>query len=157
MVLVMTLFLMVLLAISGLAFLSIQTAQRDAAKSELIGEQARQLALSGLHDARQKLSLNFQYFNNLQEGQEVLTFVEQLNGPAGTSGSYEVTIDMSQSKRPFFLVLVRSTGIVGDTSEPLGQRTLEVEIDVCPSSRDGTNAANPNLFQVLWSEDRGGL
>lgn len=146
----MALFLMVLLSVAGLAFLSVQTAQRDAAKSSRLAEQARQLAVSGLEDARYKLTTNFRVFRDMRE-QKSFSYVETV-GPPGW-GNFEVTVDLSQAGRPHFLVMVTSTGRAGGSNRPEASRTLRVELDIAKEQRDGSGNPNPNLFQVLWSRD----
>lgn len=154
MALIMALFLMILLAVCGMAFLSIQIAQRDATQSSMLSEQARQLALSGLHDARMKLTANYGFFNSLQQGQETYSYLEEIRGADGSLwGAFEVTVDLEQVGKPYYLILVRSIGYVGPPGRPKAMRTLVVELDASPRARDGSGALNPDLFRVLWAKD----
>lgn len=157
MALVMTLFLLVLLSVTGLLFLSIQTTQRDETHQLMQAEKARQLAHAGLEDARQKLTQNYAFFDTLADGQQVFTYVERVSDVGEESpGGFEVTVDLRQSKRPFFLVQVSSVGMVGDLGRPAAMRRLMQEIDVSPWDRSDTSLSNPDLFRVLWSQDLGG-
>lgn len=154
MALIMALFLMILLAVCGMAFLSIQIAQRDATQSSLLAEQARQLALSGLHDARMKLSTNYRFYTTLQQGQETYSYLEELRAADGSLwGAFEVTVDLEQIGKPYYLIVVRSVGIVGPPGRPKAVRTLQVELDASQRARDGSGTPNPDLLRVLWSKD----
>ena len=154
MALIMALFLMVLLAVCGMAFLSIQVAQRDAAQSSLLAEQARELALSGLEDARLKLTSNHQFYATLQQGQRTFRYLEEVDAPDGSAwGAFEVTVDMEQSEKPYFLAMVTSTGYLGSPARPKASRTITVEVDLALRARDESDVINPNCFRVLWSKD----
>jgi len=154
--LVVALFLMVVVAVMGMAFLSTRGLRYQEATRSVAHRRALAVAHAGLEDARVKLEKDpgFPPPGGLE--QTVFTYQEELtaltNGPR--VGLYTVTVDTTWRKEPYGVILLTSRGQVGDRDWPEATAVARAEIDVWPTSRLTGTGTNPNLFKVIrWSEE----
>ena len=76
-----------------------------------------------------------------------LEFLEDSDG--NVVGSYQVTIDLRALRRPFRVLVVRSTGRVGAFENPEATRTVEMEVDM--------EISRATYFTVINWRDLGAL
>jgi len=163
-VLIIVLLLLSILFIMGMAMLGIKATQARSSvlmKNSLI---ARQLALSGMEDARVKLckDMNFPPRGSLRDF--LFSYSEKLQYPGDSmpAGEYEVTIDTSWNEPANSAdydqkILVISVGIVRDTAGSITARhRMSAFLDTSEILRGGA-AANPYLYQYIDWQDHGGL
>jgi hypothetical protein len=131
--LVAALLVVSILFLSGLGFLSQRRAQYEAARNAGLSSAARAIAEAGLEDAKIKLQMDWDYPSLAGEGQPSSSYIEMLEDSSGTVvGSYEVSVGLQAYREPFLVLVIRSTGRVGDMADPEAVRTLEMEVDMDP-------------------------
>jgi len=137
------LFVAVLLFVSGLALVFQMRADFQQRFQAARWTQARALAEAGLEDFRCKLERD-PHFPPLQDiEQTVFQYEESLSPQSG----YQRWSDVSLRKDPWRLVLVRSTGYLGNVHQPSVLVTLEGEIDVSVKLRATPAVDNPFAYQ----------
>lgn len=153
-VLVMVMFVSLVLIVSGVAYLSAQSRNYQAAVSTIQASQARALAESGIEDARSKLEKDPRFPPPAEENQTVFSYGERLTdiGGAGTVGTFDVSVDVTLSQAPYYLVVVRSEGRLG-----IGQPSyvIRAEIDVCPHDRTDADDPNPDAYRIINRVEEG--
>lgn len=148
---VVALLMISVLLVSGLGFMNQRRSQYEMAQKAGLQSTARALAEAGLEDFKAKLQRHHAFPPVAGEGQEAFEYIESLENSAGdVIGSYQVTVDYGVSIAPFRIYLVRSTGRLGDLTDPEATRTLEIEIDVHDQTHTGT------YFEVVNWRDLGG-
>jgi hypothetical protein len=139
-----------ILLISGIGFVSQRRAQYEAAQKAGLDSAALALAEAGLADAKAKLIMDWDFPYVAGDGQRATSYIEELQDSSGNVvGTYEVTIDLRSLRDPFRVVVVRSTGRLGDLSTPDAVRTVEMEFDMDPG--------RSTYFTVTNWRDLGGL
>lgn len=146
-VLVMVMFISLVLIVSGMAYLSAQTRNYQAAVTTIYAAQARGLAEAGLEDARSKLEKDPRFPPPAEEGQKLFSYVETLTdiGGVGTVGSFEVSVEMSLADKPYYVAIVRSEGRLQSGES----HVLRAEIDLCPFDRLDPDEPNPDAYRVV--------
>ncbi|MBS2039701.1 hypothetical protein JST97_32245 [bacterium] len=133
----------VLLFVSGLALVFQMRADFQQRFQASRWAQARALAEAGLEDFRCKLERD-PHFPPLQDiEQTVFEFEERVN----PQGGYQVRSDVSLRKDPWNLILVRSTGYLGDMRRPILLVRLDGEFDVSVKVRSAPASDNPFSYQ----------
>lgn len=152
--LLMSLLLLTLLLVLGLGFLGRRAGQYRASALGARTAEARALAEAGFSDAHLKLERDFDFPPRGAFDQTSFVYSEELADLDGTIlGHYEVTIDNSRRKAPYYLVQVVSVGVLGPPDAPLGRAAVRAEVDVCPSLRGDPTTPNPDYFRVInWQE-----
>lgn len=125
-----------------LGILSKQPIRNSGALQALARQQARQVALAGIDEARLWLAtepslspLNADFTGQVVEAQ------------LGLVGSYVVTLDYRWAGPPYGVVQVESEGILGTMASPQARYRLGVTVDI----RDP--ASNPDYLKPLrWRE-----
>lgn len=154
--LIVALFLMVIVVVMGMAFLSTRGLRYTEATRSVAYRKALALARGGLEDARVKLEKDPRFPPPGGLEQTVFTYQEEVtalaNGPR--VGLYTVTVDTTWRKEPYGVILLTARGQVGDRDWPEATATVRAEIDVWATSRLTGTGVNPNLYRVIrWSEE----
>jgi hypothetical protein len=148
--LVLALFVVAVIFVAGLGFAERSQAQYRASVQTGRAASAMALAEAGIQDALTKLRRDWAFPPASAEDQTAFSYQDSLTNSRGeTVGSYQVEMDLSKMKREHKLLLIRSRGRLGPPSEPLSERSIEVEIDMEPT--------RPTYFQVLNWTDLGGF
>lgn len=137
------LFVAVLLFVSGLALVFQMRAEFQQRFQVSRWTQARGLAEAGLEDFRCKLERD-PHFPPLQDIEQTVFEYEERVSP---QGGYQLWSDVSLRKSPWNLVLVHSTGYLGDIHQPQLLVTLEGEFDVSVKVRSTPATDNPFSYQ----------
>lgn len=154
--LIVSLFLMIVVVIMGMAFLSTRGLRYQEATRNVAYRRALALARAGLEDARVKLEKDPAFPPQGGLEQTLFTYQEELtalaNGPR--VGLYTVTVDTTWRKEPYGVILLTSRGQSGDREWPEAGAVVRAEVDVWPVNRLSGAAPNPNLYKVIrWSEE----
>jgi hypothetical protein len=171
--LIITFFLAIILLVMGIAVLTMQQNRHKGALLARRGLQAKMVAEAGIEDARIKIQKDI-HFKPRAGDLTYYFYSESLKDPSDGSivGRFEVTVDYTKSSfdpayapssqaqyyaYPFYIVRVRSLGIIGETDNPAAKREIIADIDVCPVNRDASNYAqtNPHFYQVINWRDMG--
>lgn len=156
-VLVAVLLVAAIFFLMGAAMLVGNSSSYRAAVLYAASTQARQLALSGLEDARIKLMKDQHFPPPGAVDQTVFGYAENVVGAEGeVVGRYEVQVDTSRAVTPYMVIVVQSVGSVVRDGEVLARRQMIAEIDVAVTERGGTDA-NPFLFEIVHFRDEGSL
>lgn len=148
-----TLLLCLILFALGSGLLSKQSALYEGSMQQVRAAQARALAQTGLQDALAKLMRDDSFPPLSSEGQQVFSYTEDLSDLDGRpAGSYNVQIDRSLARRPWYVMRITSQGRVGDS-----RYTLRGELDVALKRRSQPGLDNPDLFHWIQVEDLSGL
>lgn len=148
--LVLTLFVVAIIFVAGLGFLSSSVSEYRAAAQAGLGAQSLALAEAGIQDALLKLQRDQNFPPQSSEDQLVYTYQDTLENSRGdTIGTYEVNIDRTAYVLAQQLLIIRSTGRLGTLAAPTAERTLEVEIDMNPD--------RTTYFRVVSWNDLGGF
>jgi type II secretory pathway component PulK len=150
---VAVLLVMAILLVMGLAYLTQKVHLYRASSAAGASSAAKALAEAGLEDARIKLEKDPTFPPGDRETQTVFSYSEVLTqvGSPEQVGTYSVTVDLSRLRQQS-VIMITSTGTVGDTPEQAARRSLYAEIDV-----SGDIDTNPKFFRFITVEDRGGL
>lgn len=156
--LVLSLLLVLLLFVMGMAYLGSSAARGRAASSVEQNARAYWLARAGLEDAMAKLTVDMRFPQRGGDDQLVFSWSEDLPDAAGgLAGSYTVEIDQTFSEAPYQVLRITSVGKAGRREAPDAQRVLQVDLDVAPELRGSPGTPNPELFHFLRSQDSGSL
>ncbi|MEW6284264.1 MAG: hypothetical protein AB1758_36960 [Candidatus Eremiobacterota bacterium] len=140
-----TLFFLLAIAMTSQSQSALKASQGSARAAE-----ARALAWAGLADARGKLARDLR-FPPWAEDQRVFTYTEDVADVDSTEivGSYNVTVDLSWARDPYFVIRLRSEGVLGQRTQPVARRVLVADLDMSDPT------GNPALFQLLRYQDLG--
>lgn len=148
--LILALFVVLIIFVAGLGFLSQASTQFKLAGETGRTVQALALAEAGVQDALLKLRLDWDFPPKSAQDQLVYTYLNPMLDTEGNQvGSYQVAIDRSVMNNDRDLLVIRSTGRLGPPEEPFAERTVVVEFDMKHS--------RPTYFQVLTWTDLGGF
>ena len=129
----------------GVALLARQVLAYRGAAHARAGLQALALAEAGLEDARLKLEKDVFYPPPGGPDQETFAYTEEVRYSDGSlAGTYQVTVDRTRSKAPYWLLRVRVSGVQG-----AARKTLVAEIDASPTLRGDPDRPNPDYFRIL--------
>jgi hypothetical protein len=130
-----------------IGLLTRQPMRNLAAVQSLYQVQARQIALAGIEQARQRLASDFNTTVSNTSFSDSVTSV----GGSTALGSYLVTLDGTWSITPFYVVNVESEGFYGDPVRPLSRYVLRATLDVREEGSPGV--PNPGYLRLLrWQE-----
>ena len=142
--LVFCLLLAAMLLVFVLGMLSSASPQVEASAKFKYSEQARALAQAGLEDCRAKLFKDLRFPPPPPPGERVFSYSETLLGVDDVPvGQYNLELDQSLDRAPYFVIKIRSTGTIVPQANPLAVESVYQEIDTCPYNR--TDEALPNL------------
>lgn len=144
---VAALFLVLILLIMSLAFLSKKVLQYRGAVLLKHSALARALAEAGLEDARVKLERDLAFPPPGGEDQEVFSYTEDVYDGTTRLGSSTVTVDTTWETTPYAVIRITSRGIAGPAEDPLAVRELVAELDVAPDT--GRTLPHP---QIVYRE-----
>jgi hypothetical protein len=150
----LALLLAMFFGVIGGAFLYSQAVLYGGA-AQVAGQlQARTVAEVGIEDARCKLQRDIDFPPAGSVEQTEYAYTEPYRDPiTGVPvGSYTVVVDQTHADKPYYVVVVRSTGsvVAGDLSI---LKTLVVELDVSPTRRTNPSQDNPGYLEILnWRE-----
>ncbi|MEW6281690.1 MAG: hypothetical protein AB1758_23985 [Candidatus Eremiobacterota bacterium] len=157
-VMVMSLLLLLILLVMGLAFLGTSAQRARGATHTSVSSQALWLARAGLEDARGKLAKDLAFPPPGSVDQQVFGYSEDLLDPDGVLvGTYTVTLDRTFEGPPYQVLRVTSQGRVGRRTDPMAERVLTAELDVAQWDRADPTVPNPTLFQWLSLQDSAGF
>lgn len=141
-----------MLLVVGYGMMSTQSARYRAANKTVQAAQALQLALSGLEDIRVKLERDDKFPGSAAEDQKVFNYVEDVSDLGKAVGSYEVQMDTSNDRPPWYVIKVTCTGVVGPKEKPVATRRIRAEL---------RHISSETTADVRWSwvrfEDLGSL
>jgi type II secretory pathway pseudopilin PulG len=148
--LVLTLFVVAIIFVAGLGFLSRSAADYQAAARAGSATEALAVAEAGLQDALAKLQRDLQFPPPSSNDQAVYAYQDTLENSGGeVVGSYEVVVDRRAFVLSEEILVIRSTGRLGDPTDPKARRTVEIEIDM--------NRSRATYFQIVSWTDLGGF
>ena len=129
--LITALLIIVILMLVGMGFLGSQVARYRAALRAAESSQARQLALSGLEDARIKMELDENFPPKGAVNQDIFSYSEKLtiNSVPPVNGTYTVVINSTYAVDPAAVIFVTAIGTVGAPESPISQYRLKAELD----------------------------
>lgn len=131
-----SLLLGVVLLLLGMGFISSQADRYGGVKRAAETAQARALAIAGLEDARVKIQNDIQFPPPMAAGQTTFSYGEVLDlGDPPILGHYNVVIETAYNQDPTFVLLVTSTGSIGDPNAPDAQYRIRAEMDMNPAGR----------------------
>lgn len=155
--LLVSLAIMTILLVLGMAFLYRRQAQYRAAAAAPYEAQARALCEAGLEDCRLKWQKDSHFPPRDSEDQKFFSYREALNDDGGTPvGSFTVTIDFQMADEPYKVARVTSVGAVESSGQPLAQHKIMAEFDLSDLVR-GSTASNPKYYQFINWKDMGNL
>lgn len=150
----LALMLATLFGVVGGAYLQAQATLYGGGSKLTRAMQARQLAEIGIEDARCKLQRDLAFPPPGGRDQRAFSYIENYRDPFTGSlvGSYTVTLDVTHSETPYFVIIVRSAGFVQSAGET-ATKTIVAEFDVSPKDRNNAADDNPHYLQTLrWRE-----
>ena len=143
-VLIFVLLLTALFFLLGVALISQSQGALKASQSSARAAEARALAWAGLADARGKLSRIFYYPPPGGDDQDLYSYTEDVRAVDSQAvvGSYNVVVDVRTAESPYFLLRIRSEGVLGERTHPAGRSIVTAELDA-------------RTFQLLRFQDLG--
>jgi len=157
--LVLVLLMLVLFLTAGMAFLGKRVLQYRGTTQVVSAAIARELAESGLEDARVKLQKDLLFPPVSSVDQLFYTYTEKLLAQDGTTlvGTYSVTIDSRYADPPRSILVITSVGCVNPARNPVPcMRKIRAELDIAILER-GTGLPNKKLFRYRNYKDEGSL
>ena len=154
--LAMVLFLMLLMVVLGLGFITSRQSRYGASVKAIALGQAKSLAEAGLEDARVKMERDLDFPPAASMDQTAFSYQEPVLDPSGVLlGFYTVSIDTTYATAPYHIFRVRSTGSVGpNTQFPEGTCTISAEFDNRQAEAATASVRDPNYYRVVnWSEE----
>ncbi|MGV8119039.1 MAG: hypothetical protein AB2L14_04660 [Candidatus Xenobiia bacterium LiM19] len=163
-VIILILLLLVLMFIMGMTILGMKATQ---AKSSVLMKQAlavKQVALSGIEDARLKLLKDIDFPPRGGTDDTLYSYSEILQFPGDSEpvGEYTVTVDSScnEPEKPSRYdrkVIITSVGVIRDPSGNVtAQHKITAILDTSETSRSGLGD-NPYLYRVIDLRDCGNI
>lgn len=132
--LITALLISLVLLLLGMGFLGSQADRyRGVQRSGEIAK-ARAMAVAGLEDARLKIQNDIRFPPPMAAGQTVFSYGEATtigDTPEPLPGGYGVVIETAYRNDPNFeVLLITSTGTIGDPNNPLAQYQLKAEMSM---------------------------
>lgn len=156
-VLVMCLILAIFFFVVGLAFLGQKASQYRTATAAGLALQAKALAEAGYEDFRLKMQRDWEFPPYPASG-GTYSYKENLVAGGVVRGSYTVTVNATYHDSPYSILVVTSTGEVGDAAtSAVARRAVRFEVDISPKLRSDATSANPDYRHILNYQDLGGL
>ena len=152
--LVLTLLLITLLLVLGLAFLGKRALEYGSVPKVQQQAMAQALAEAGIEDARVKLEKDPFFPPVTGYLQQVYNYSEDMLDPddGRNVGSYTVTIDLSKREQPFRVIRLLAIGTAGPRLNPQARYRIYAELDVAGEVRGGSGP-NPQLYRFInWRE-----
>lgn len=149
----LVLFVSAVLMILGTGFLTSRSMAYASAVDSIHQVQARACAYAGIEDARNKLLRDPQFPPEGDDDQQFFSYGETLSdmGGGGVVGTFVVTVDTTYAGKPYYVILVTSTGRTRDGESP---HIIQAEFDVAPYDRADHAQANPHPMSILnWKEE----
>lgn len=130
-VLVFVLLLTTLFFLLGVAMVSQSQGAMKTTQATARAAEARALAWAGLADARGKLARILYYPPPGGDAQDVFAYTEEVRAVDSTTvvGSYNVIVDVRTAKDPYYLLRIRSEGVLGERTRPAARSIVQAEID----------------------------
>ena len=152
--LVLVILMLILLLTAGMAFVGKRALQYRGTTQAVSAAVARELAESGLEDARVKLQKNLLFPPFSAADQSSFTYTERLLAQDGTTliGSYTVTVDLRYATLPYSILVVTSVGQVASST---CMRQLRAELDIATVDRATGLPPNAKLFLYRNFQDEG--
>ena len=155
--LLVSLAIMTILLILGMAFLYRQQAQYRSAAAAPYEAQARALCEAGMEDCRLKWQKDSHFPPRDSDDQNFFSYRELLSDDGGNPvGSFTVTIDFQLASDPYKIARVTSVGAVESSGQPLAQHKIMAEFDLSDVER-GTTTPNAKYYQYINWKDLGNL
>lgn len=129
--LVFALLLCVIISLISLSLLQLRKASYSSSQSALRTVQARALARSGLGDLWVKIGKDPFFPGGVGDEQSRFSYRENVLGDGGPIGSYSVLVDRSR-RLTHEILLVESTGVVGQLDAPIAKFTIYAELSTKP-------------------------
>lgn len=146
----MALFMVLLIFIAGIGFLSQASTQYRSVNETVHSTQVLAIAEAGISDALLKLQRDWDFPPRSANDQVIYAYLETLEGTAGNRiGSFQVSIDRSLMLNAQNLLIIHSTGRLGPAEKPVSERTIRVEFDM--------NMDRASYFQIVAWNDLGGF
>lgn len=130
--LVFALLLTVLIAMIALSLLQLRKASYASSQGALKAVQARALARSGLGDIWVKIGKDPYFPGGVGDRQKRFSYRENVLRDGEVIGSYTVMVDRSH-RRSHEILLIESTGVVGDIDQPIARFTIYTELSIKPT------------------------
>ncbi|MFN8608496.1 MAG: hypothetical protein U0931_13245 [Vulcanimicrobiota bacterium] len=165
--LILSLLLLSLLLVAGLAFLERRVSQQDGARRAVLTARARALAEAGIEDALQKLAKDPGFPPPWEErdtpgdplNQHLFSYQENLLDIDNVTvlGRYEVKIDHRTMREPTNLMRISALGIVGDPDQPEASVRIQVVVDMGTADRATGTPPNPAVGTIVEWHDESAL
>lgn len=130
-----------------IGLLTRQPFRNQGAFQNLYQAQARQLAVSGVEEARLRLA------GDVNQALTSTTFSRLVSAASGGApvGSYLVTLDATWVGPPYFVMRVESEGFLGSAVSPQARYVIQATVDVREEVSPGL--PNPDYLQLYrWRE-----
>ena len=132
--LITALLISVVLLLLGKGFLGSQADRYRGVKRAGETTQARALAMAGLEDARLKIQNDLRFPPPMAAGQSTFSYGETLqvgDPPQRLDGNYAVVIETAyRNDVNFEVLLITSTGSLGDPNSPTAQYQIKAEMSM---------------------------
>lgn len=117
----------------GVGLLSKRHLQYKGSYQATYAVQARALARAGLEDARAKLTADYRFPPQPDDGGKVFSYNEEVRDLDGNLvGHYTVSIDFSLQAPPFSILRVTSVGAAGQMLAPTARAKMYAEFGLDP-------------------------
>jgi len=147
--LITSLLISIVLLLLGMGFLGSQADRYRGVQRAGEIAKARAMAIAGLEDARLKIQNDLRFPPPMAAGQTTFSYGEITtigDIPQPLAGGYGVSIETAYRNDPNFEVLViTSTGTIGDPNSPLAQYQLKAEMSM---------KAGPTFCHLTHLEDQ---
>ena len=134
----------IVLLLLGMGFVGSQADRYRGVKHSADTAKARSLAVAGLEDARVKIQNDIRFPPPMAQGQTTFSYGESLDiGAAPQPGNYAVVIETAYNVDPVpplvppipHVLVITSTGSVGDPNNPTAQYQIKAEMDMSAGPR----------------------
>lgn len=136
--LITALLVSIILLLLGMGFVGSQADRYRGIKRSADTAKARALCIAGLEDARLKIQNDLRFPPPMAAGQTTFSFGEQLDvGAPPQPGTYSVVVETAYNVdglpiSPGRVLLITSTGSLGDPNDPVAQYQIKAELDMQP-------------------------
>lgn len=130
--LIFALLLTVLISMIALSLLQLRKASYASSQGAIKAVQARALARSGLGDIWVKIGKDPHFPGGVGDRQQRFSYRENVLQDGEVIGSYTVLVDRSH-RLSHQILLIESTGTVGDIDQPSARFTIYTELSVKPT------------------------
>lgn len=130
--LIFALLLTVLISMIALSLLQLRKASYASSQGAIKAVQARALARSGLGDIWVKIGKDPYFPGGIGDRQQRFSYRENVLQDGKAIGSYTVMVDRSH-RLSHQILLIESTGTVGDIDQPSARFTIYTELSIKPA------------------------